>query len=69
MIREGDDPAALLAEFKGAPCILEGFVPFEREISVVAARGPDGTFAAYDPCANEHSGPAISNISTASTPT
>ncbi|TFZ59893.1 5-(carboxyamino)imidazole ribonucleotide synthase [Methylorubrum sp. Q1] len=54
MIREGDEPAALLAEFKGAPCILEGFVPFEREISVVAARGPDGTFAAYDPCANEH---------------
>ena len=54
MIREGDDAAALLAEFKGAPCILEGFVPFEREISVVAARGPDGAFAAYDPCANEH---------------
>ncbi|MGX5777305.1 5-(carboxyamino)imidazole ribonucleotide synthase [Methylorubrum zatmanii] len=54
MIREGDDPATVLAEFKGAPCILEGFVPFEREISVVAARGPDGTFAAYDPCANEH---------------
>ncbi|GJE53594.1 MULTISPECIES: 5-(carboxyamino)imidazole ribonucleotide synthase [Methylobacterium] len=54
MIRHGDDPAALLAEFGGAPCILEGFVPFEREISVVAARGLDGTFAAYDPCANEH---------------
>lgn len=54
MIREGDDAAALLAEFKGVPCILEGFVPFEREISVVAARGPDGAFAAYDPCANEH---------------
>ena len=56
MIRaEGDiDAAAILAEFNGAPCILEGFVPFEREISVVAARGPDGAFAAYDPCANEH---------------
>ena len=54
MIGERDDPAALLAEFKGAPCILEGFVPFEREISVVAARGADGAFAAFDPCANEH---------------
>ncbi|GEP00462.1 5-(carboxyamino)imidazole ribonucleotide synthase [Methylobacterium haplocladii] len=54
MIRDGDDAAALLAEFGGAPCILEGFVPFEREISVVAARGTDGAFAAYDPCANEH---------------
>ena len=48
------DPAAILAEFAGAPCILEGFVPFEREVSVVAARGRDGAFAAFDPCANEH---------------
>ncbi|WP_279578526.1 5-(carboxyamino)imidazole ribonucleotide synthase [Methylobacterium sp. J-078] len=48
------DPAAILAEFNGAPCILEGFVPFEAEVSVVAARGADGAFAAYDPCANEH---------------
>jgi 5-(carboxyamino)imidazole ribonucleotide synthase len=48
------DPAAILAEFNGAPCILEGFVPFEVEVSVVAARGTDGAFAAYDPCANEH---------------
>ena len=56
MIRaEGDiDPAAILAEFNGAPCILEGFVPFEAEVSVVAARGTDGAFAAYEPCANEH---------------
>ncbi|MBY0257418.1 5-(carboxyamino)imidazole ribonucleotide synthase [Methylobacterium sp.] len=48
------DPAAILAEFEGAPSILEGFVPFEAEVSVVAARGADGAFAAYDPCANEH---------------
>lgn len=48
------DAAAILGEFDGAPCILEGFVPFETEVSVVAARGPDGAFAAYEPCANEH---------------
>ena len=54
MIRPGDEAAALLAEFGGVPCILEGFVPFLREISIVAARGPDGGFAAYEPCANEH---------------
>lgn len=54
MIRDGDDAAALLAAFRGAPSILEGFVPFEREISVIAARGADGAFAAFDPCANEH---------------
>ncbi len=36
------------------PAILEGFVPFEREVSVVAARGLDGAFAAFDVCENEH---------------
>jgi 5-(carboxyamino)imidazole ribonucleotide synthase len=36
------------------PAILEGFVPFSREISVVAARGADGGFAAFDVCENEH---------------
>jgi 5-(carboxyamino)imidazole ribonucleotide synthase len=29
-------------------------VPFEREVSVVAARTAAGAFAAYDLCANEH---------------
>ena len=54
VIRADEDPVSILAPFRGAPCILEGFVPFEREISVVAARGLDGSFAAFDPCANEH---------------
>lgn len=34
--------------------ILEAFVPFERELSVVAARGKDGSFIAYDVFENEH---------------
>jgi 5-(carboxyamino)imidazole ribonucleotide synthase len=34
--------------------MLEGFVPFSREVSVVAARGADGAFAAFDLCENEH---------------
>lgn len=56
MIRADEtvDAEAVFAEFAGAPCILEGFVPFAGEVSVVAARGADGAFAAYDPCANEH---------------
>ncbi len=37
-----------------APCILEGFVPFRMEVSVVATRGQDGAFSAFDLCANEH---------------
>jgi len=36
------------------PAILEGFVPFVREVSVIAARGLDGAFAAFDVCENEH---------------
>jgi 5-(carboxyamino)imidazole ribonucleotide synthase len=54
LIRDGDDPARAWEAVAGAPCILEGFVPFEREVSVVAARTPEGAFAAYDLCANEH---------------
>jgi 5-(carboxyamino)imidazole ribonucleotide synthase len=36
------------------PCVLEGFVDFEREISVLAARGLDGTIACYEPVENVH---------------
>lgn len=37
-----------------APAVLEGFIPFASEVSVIAARGLDGSFAAYDVCENEH---------------
>lgn len=50
----GDDPEALFAALGGAPCIFEGFVPFTREVSVVAARGLNGAFRAYDICENVH---------------
>ena len=36
------------------PLILESLVAFEREISVIAARGLDGSVAAYDPAENIH---------------
>jgi 5-(carboxyamino)imidazole ribonucleotide synthase len=54
-IREGSDLAAVFRGLGAVPCILEAVVPFSREISVVAARGSDGSFAAYDVCENEHS--------------
>jgi 5-(carboxyamino)imidazole ribonucleotide synthase len=53
-IREGVDLAEAFAALGGAPCILEGFVPFSKEVSVVAARGLDGEFRAYDVCENVH---------------
>ncbi len=46
--------AAALAAMNGAPALLEGFVGFEREISVIAARGADGSVAAFDPGENLH---------------
>jgi 5-(carboxyamino)imidazole ribonucleotide synthase len=36
------------------PAILEGFVDFDLELSVVAARGRDGSFAAFEPSENAH---------------
>ena len=36
------------------PAILEGFVAFEREISVIAARSAGGEFRAFDVCENVH---------------
>ncbi|NVO17619.1 MAG: 5-(carboxyamino)imidazole ribonucleotide synthase [Rhodoplanes sp.] len=53
-IRPGDDPAVAWAEIGEQPAILEAFVPFEREISVVAARGLDGTVQSFDLCENQH---------------
>lgn len=36
------------------PCVIEGFVPFDMEISVVACRGINGSFVPFDPGRNEH---------------
>jgi 5-(carboxyamino)imidazole ribonucleotide synthase len=36
------------------PAIVEAFVGFEREISVVAARGRDGRIACFDVTENQH---------------
>jgi 5-(carboxyamino)imidazole ribonucleotide synthase len=42
------------AAMGGVPLILEALVPFEREISVIAARSADGSVAMYDPAENVH---------------
>ncbi len=41
-------------DWTGAPSVLEGFVEFSAEISVIVARGADGQVAAYDPGLNVH---------------
>jgi 5-(carboxyamino)imidazole ribonucleotide synthase len=52
-VRTAEACAAAFAKFK-SPAILEGFVDFAYEASVIAARGADGAFAAFDPPENEH---------------
>ncbi|CAN1534744.1 PurK Phosphoribosylaminoimidazole carboxylase (NCAIR synthetase) [Rhabdaerophilaceae bacterium] len=42
------------ASLKGAPAILEGFVRFSREVSVVAARTREGLFSSFAVTENEH---------------
>jgi len=54
LIREGSDLAVSFRTLGGQPAILEGFVPFVCEVSVVAARGLDGDFVAWDVGRNEH---------------
>lgn len=39
---------------RGQQGILESFVRFDREVSVVATRGAEGVFAAFDVTENEH---------------
>ena len=49
-----DDAAAAYAAMQGAPAVLEGFIAFSHEVSVIAARGLDGSVACYDPGQNVH---------------
>jgi 5-(carboxyamino)imidazole ribonucleotide synthase len=53
-IASEDEAAAAFERFGGVPAILESFVSFAYEASVVGARGVDGSFAAFDPPKNEH---------------
>ena len=49
-----DEAAQALADLAGAPAVLEGFVNFSHEVSVIGARGPAGDVACYDPGENVH---------------
>ncbi|MDQ1848998.1 5-(carboxyamino)imidazole ribonucleotide synthase [Gemmobacter fulvus] len=53
-LRSGKDAATALAAMNGADAVLEGFVNFSHEVSVIAARGLDGSVACYDPGENVH---------------
>jgi 5-(carboxyamino)imidazole ribonucleotide synthase len=54
IIRDGDDPEKVWEDLGTKSAILEAFVPFEREISVIAARSAGGEVECYDVTENEH---------------
>jgi len=54
ILRDCDDPGQIWSELGTKSAILEAFVPFEREISVIAARSADGEVECFDVTENEH---------------
>jgi 5-(carboxyamino)imidazole ribonucleotide synthase len=54
-VASADDAGAAFKALGGQEGVLEAFVDFEREVSVVAARGLGGEFAHYGVVANTHS--------------
>jgi len=48
------DGARAFSEIGEVPSVLEGFIEFEREISVIGARALNGDIACFDPGENVH---------------
>jgi 5-(carboxyamino)imidazole ribonucleotide synthase len=53
-LRNVSDLNRVWEELQPKPLILERFVTFEREVSVIVARGLDGGAVAFDPVENHH---------------
>ena len=54
LIRSKPGAAAAWRQLGRSPCILEGLVRFEREISAIVARGRDGASVCFDVTENRH---------------
>ncbi len=54
LIHTPEEAEAAWQEAEGRPLILEGFVPFTRELSILAVRGWDGATAYYPLVENTH---------------
>ena len=54
VIRQPDEAASAWSRLGGVPAILESFVPFERELSIVAARSRNGKTVYYPVTENTH---------------
>lgn len=54
MLRTPEDLDAAWQRLTPKPLVLEGFIDFAQEISVVVARGADGALASFDTVENRH---------------
>ncbi len=54
VIRTPDEADAAWQTLGGVPLILEGYVPFRRELSVLGVRSQDGEMPCYPVVENEH---------------
>jgi len=54
VIGAGDDPVSCWRAIGESPAILEAFISFRREISIVLARARDGDMRAWDVTENRH---------------
>ena len=57
LIVAGDDPAAIWAASSADELVLEGAIDFEKEVSLLVARGADGAVATFPLCENLHRKP------------
>ncbi|MEP1613660.1 MAG: 5-(carboxyamino)imidazole ribonucleotide synthase [Roseobacter sp.] len=53
-LKTADDASSALSDMADQPAILEGFVDFSHEVSVIAARSVSGEVACFDPGENIH---------------
>jgi 5-(carboxyamino)imidazole ribonucleotide synthase len=56
LLKSVDDLASAWALLDGAPAIVEAFVPFDREVSIIAARNVSGAVVFYPLSENVHRG-------------
>jgi 5-(carboxyamino)imidazole ribonucleotide synthase len=54
VVRDPAEAARVFEDLGRKPLIVEGFVPFTRELSLIAVRGLDGTIACYPLVENHH---------------
>ena len=66
-VSDADEARTAWRELGGVECVLEALVDFDFEVSLVGARGIDGSFAAYPLVRNDHAS-HILDVTTAPAP-